>query len=139
MSIGAELQRAIYEALKAPLSTAGFGLYDEVPELPVGKPDNDFPYVQIGDFTFSPFDNDDTVGHEIDVLFHVWSRYRGKKELHQGYELIFEALNRQTFELASAWHIDTLPSGGFSAQREGDNNSTLHGFGRFTFTVQRKT
>ena len=139
MSVGEELQTAIYSALSAPLAADGFGLYDEVPDLPVGMPASDFPFVQIGDVTVSPFDNDDTVGHEIDVLFHIWSRYRGKKELHQGYDLIFDALNRVTFDLSSAWHLDTLPAGGFSQQRGGDNNSTLHGVGRFTFTIQRKT
>lgn len=138
MSMGTELQTAIYTALKTPVEAAGGAVYDEVPELPVGMPDADFPFVEIGDVTAAPFDTDDTTGWEVYVRLHIWSRYRGKAELHDLFQVCYDALNRVTFTLTNYFHFDTLQSGDFAVQRDGDN-TTMHGQGRFVFKLQSKT
>jgi hypothetical protein len=141
MSIWAELQGEIYRALQMPLSAEGFGLYDDVPELPAGMPDDAFPYVQIGDMSASAFDNDDTVGHEVFIAFHIWAKSTATSSaralIYSGWDVVFETLNRKTFAMPQLWHLDTLPAGEFTTVRESDNVIS-HGVGRFRFTVQRK-
>ena len=134
MSVGTELQTAMYAALSTPLAAGLVGLYDEAPELPIGMPDTSFPYVVIGEMDFTPWDADDIIGYEVYTSLHIWSRYRGKKELHDAFEICKDALNRQTLSLASWRVFDILQFGGFATTREGDN-TTMHGFGRFVFKL----
>lgn len=130
MSVGTETQTAVYNALLTPLAAIGCGLYDEVPELPVGMPAESFPYVEIADVDFSPFDVDDNTGYEAYIALHIWSRYRGKKEAHDIFEVCRDALHRQTLSLSSWGVFDVLQFGGFTVRRDGDN-ATIHGIGRF--------
>jgi len=133
MSVGSELQAALYLALNTAL-TGIAGVYDEVPQLPVGMPDTSFPYVEIGDVGVVPFDTDDNTGYEAYVLLHVWSRYRGKKEAHDIFEVCRNTLHRQTLTLTNWSVFDILQTGEFVVKRESDN-TTIHGFGRFVFKL----
>lgn len=137
MSVGSELQTALYSALEPTLTAAGIGIYDEVPELPVGMPATSFPYVQIGDVEFEPFDADDMIGYEAYVALHIWSRYRGKIEAHNVFETVRDLLHRQVVTLTNWNVIDILQFGGFAVKRDSDN-ATIHGVGRFVFKVAKK-
>lgn len=64
-------------------------IYDDVPQ------DAAFPYVTLGDDTHLAFDTDDSLGAESTIVVHVWSRYRGRKEVKEIQSLIYERLVRQ--------------------------------------------
>ena len=130
MSVGTETQIAVYNALTTPLTAIGCGLYDEVPELPVGMPADSFPYVEISDVDLVPYDTDDNTGYEVYVTLNIWSRYRGKKEAHNIFEVCRDALHKQTLNLSSWTVFDVLQFGGFTVRRDSDN-ATMHGVGRF--------
>lgn len=132
VSAGKQLQTAVYEALQPVLSARGVGIYDEVPNLPVGMPETSFPYVEISDTVFVPADTDDTVGWDAFMTFHIWSRARGKEEAYQIEQMIYETLNRQPLTLANYVVIDALRDGPFAIQRDPDN-VTIHGFGDYVF------
>lgn len=85
-----EVQTAIKTRLDAyaPLTAVVSDIYDEVPASAT------FPYVVLGEVTTVPFDTADSTGEEQTFTIHVWSEYRGRKEVRQIQEHIYDALNR---------------------------------------------
>ena len=85
------LQVAIFSLLKnASPSIAGGRIYDDVPEAAekADAPDTEFPYVAVGELDAIPDDVDASDGSRDDgvmetLTLHVWSRYRGQKEVKQ--------------------------------------------------------
>lgn len=84
------LQFAVYDLLKAGNAIAGGRVYDNVPDaaLSADAPDSEFPYVHIGETDLQPDDVGTTAGGRDDgavetITLHVWSRYRGQREVKQ--------------------------------------------------------
>lgn len=75
--IGAQLQKAIYEALTASPAIAGGRVYDNPPASPT------FPYLTIGDEQVLDAGNSCAEGWEAFPDIHVWSRpaTRSKAEM----------------------------------------------------------
>ena len=72
------LKSAIYTALNNDSTltdTHGAGVYDDVPE------GSGFPYVTMGEETAIDYGVKGTDGSEQTVNIHVWSQYRGSKEV----------------------------------------------------------
>ena len=69
-------------------------VYDHVPFEPEGSPDNAFPYIEIGDAEAIPFDNDTDLGADVTTSVHVWSRYKGRKEVDEAMDAIYGLLHR---------------------------------------------
>ncbi len=88
-----EVQTAVYDALTAASPTiAGGRVYDDVPDKP------DYPFIEISDgqlltddTTGAAEDGDRGIQEFIDI--HVWSRYRGKKEIYDLNAEIYDALH----------------------------------------------
>jgi len=85
------LQAALYTALKnaSPLIALA-RIYDAVPDAvsSADAPDNEFPYVQIGEMDSIPDDVSDSSaagddGETENITLHVWSRYNGQREVKQ--------------------------------------------------------
>ena len=85
------LQTAIYGLLTGQSPAVADGnIYDNVPDaaLSASAPDSEFPYVHIGEMDAQPDDVDGSSGARDDgtvetLTLHVWSRYRGQKEVKQ--------------------------------------------------------
>lgn len=81
------LQQAVYGLLTSGSSIASGKIYDDVPERveKANAPDTEFPYVQIGEVDAISDDTDNASARDdgtIETLtLHVWSRYRGQKEV----------------------------------------------------------
>lgn len=88
-----ELQRAIYAKLNADLSVP---VYDHVPQADDPSDDSDYPHVVIGEEDFNAWDTDLTVGYDVTITIHVWSRKRGRTETKQIQQQIYNSLNRAT-------------------------------------------
>jgi hypothetical protein len=73
MSFETASQEIVFDALNGQITA---GVYDDVPYLPEGMPRQNFPYVVIGDDTTTAWDTDDTLGKEITITVHIWSRVR---------------------------------------------------------------
>lgn len=124
-------QKIIFDRLTTEVSAT---VYDDVPDLPEGQPDENFPYVAIGDDLSVPWEADDMIGEDITVMFHIWSRYQGKKETKTIMREIFLALNRQVTALqalapSGVVVIDCLHE--FSQIFELGDGATRHGVCRF--------
>lgn len=89
-------QSAIYSKLtnNADIMSRVVGIFDAVPQTENGS-DTEFPYITIGEAVHSEWDTDNTIGNDVSVTIHVWSRYRGRRETKEIQGMIFNALHRQ--------------------------------------------
>lgn len=85
-----ELQTALYARLNSQLNVP---VYDAVPQAVDASDNSAFPYVTIGDDSSSEFDTDTSIGFDTDCTIHVWSRYRGRREVKQIQKAIYDALH----------------------------------------------
>lgn len=93
------LQQAIETRLKAHSAVTALvssRVYDHAPQGTA------FPYIEIGEDTTIPFETDTSVGGEHSLVLHIWSRYRGKKEVKQIQDAIYAALNRYDLPVSGA-------------------------------------
>lgn len=91
-----EIQTAIYKAVAA----IGYPTYDEVPQVTT------YPYIVVGDDRSTPFDTDDSVGSETICTIHVWSQYRGRKEVKEIMRSIYHTLNRANLDITGGQLIE---------------------------------
>lgn len=120
------LQQAIYARLSAVVSVA---VYDHTPQ------DVAFPYVVIGeDDTVIPFDTDDSVGAESTINIHVWSRYRGWKEVKEIQREVYQALHRYELSVTGA-HVVTVEFDDARTFLDQDG-LTRHGVTRFRIITE---
>ncbi|MBW3114189.1 DUF3168 domain-containing protein [Bacillus sp. MCCB 382] len=82
------LQMSVYAKLAShtPLTSKISGVYDEVSEGTA------YPYVTIGNPTVNDWGSHTTEGEDITLTLHVWSDYKGKREVYEIFNLILEAL-----------------------------------------------
>lgn len=95
-----ETQKAVYDTMAgtSPPLAAG-GVFDYAPETVT------YPFIQIGDSQVIPNDasntddvSDDGVDSFLDV--HVWSRYRGAKEVNEITSLIYTLFHNRTLTIS---------------------------------------
>lgn len=101
------LQEAIYTTLTADDAlTALAGVYDEPPEPAP------YPHVVIGEIQENRLDAHDQQGLETEVTLHIWSKYRGYRELQRILTHLDRLLDRQALlvegftkvSIARDWH-----------------------------------
>jgi hypothetical protein len=129
------IQSAVYNRLSAELSTT---VYDDVPDLPAKLPDENFPYIVIGEDLLSTWDTDDTLGGSVLTTLHVWSRYNGKKELKEIMAAIYTALNRQAPALSASGFrfVDCLFE--FAQILDQSDGKTRQGICRYRITIEKE-
>lgn len=132
MSFETAAQQAIYTALNGNISAT---VYDDVPFLPEGAPRTNFPYVVIGEDTAVAWDTDDTLGKEITVTLHVWSRSGGMKQTKDIMGEVYDLLNRASLSISGYSVIDCLCE--FTDAFKDADGETRHGVMRFRLTMQR--
>lgn len=100
-----QIQQGIVAKLQgdAALMALIVGVYDDVPQAALSENNAAYPFIVVGDDTFNAWDTDTELGFESEIQIHVWSRYRGKKELVDIFGKIYDALNRQ--QIVSTFHI----------------------------------
>lgn len=113
---------------------ASLSVYDHVPFEPEGAPDDAFPYIVVGDQEATPFDNDSTLGAYVDSTVHVWSRYKGRKEVDEALDEIYGLLHRAALSAAGYKIVDCLFE--FSDVFVEEDGQTRHGVIRFRLTIQ---
>lgn len=123
---------AVYGALNGNLG--GPSVFDEVPFEPEGAPDNQFPFVTLGDTEGTPWDNDSARGAYLDFTLHVWSRSSGRKEVRDLMDLIYGLLHRAALSGAGYKFVDCLFL--FSDVFKEADGKTRHGVIRFRITIQ---
>jgi hypothetical protein len=124
---GWDLQKAAYQALKADSAlTSLLGaswLYDNVPQ------NADFPYVVIDQMRLNDWSTGTERGSEHILMLHIWSRYRGKREVYEISDAIRETLDDAELTLDDNRLINLTNQ--YSDLKRGEDGETWHGVLRF--------
>ena len=95
------LQQAIFTALdNATINDVSgnsiTGVFDDVPE------NTAYPYVVIGEETATNIDTKDKDAHEHTLTIHVWSQYRGRKEIKNIMSSVYTTLHNASITVSGA-------------------------------------
>jgi hypothetical protein len=131
MQVQIDIQNAIFDTLTAGLSVP---VYDDVPQNATAT-DSGFPYVTIGDDTFSEGSTDAEGGFFVTSTIHVWSRYSGFLETKQLQAEIYDLLNRQAITLPNNDYGIAGITFEFSNAMLDPDGLTRHGVSRFSLYV----
>ena len=95
-----DLQTILYSTLNGDSTLDGIvgnnKIFDNVPQ------DTSYPYVAIGDITAINRGTKTLDGNEYVLDIDVWSTYRGKKEISEAMERIYELLHEATYSVSGA-------------------------------------
>ena len=125
-------QELVFIALNGNLTSCT--VFDTAPFLPEGAPSTTFPYCVIGSDTVTAWDSDDTLGAEITVTLHFWSRANGMKQVKALMDQAYGLLNRATFTKTGYSIIDCLFE--FSETMDDPDGQTKHGVQRYRITLR---
>ena len=124
------LQTTVYNALLAsnPLTTklGGNNIYDFVPE------NTAFPYVKIGDQTMVDDGTKTKKGTDFTLMIHIFSRYRGSKEIKEIMSLVYDVLHESSLSVSGAMNNMRFE---FSDIIKENDGLTTHGVQRFRVFV----
>lgn len=131
MSFETAAQQIVYDALNGNISCP---VYDDAPFLPEGQPRSGFPYAMIGDDTAVAWDTDDTLGKDLTLTIHIWSRAPGRRETKIIMGEVYEILHRGNLSKAGYNVVDCLCE--FTESLVDPDGETRHGIMRFRLTMQ---
>ena len=126
-STGWSLQRGIYQALAgSPTLGALLGgtrIYDDPPQAA------SYPFITLGESTLRDWSTGSENGDEHLLTLHVWSRFGGKRQVHDIIEEIKGALHDKPVSLIDH-HLVNLRHE-FSEVRPDPDGDTFHGIVRY--------
>jgi len=100
-----DLQSAIYSILNGDATLDSIignnKIFDNVPQ------DTPYPYVVIGNINVINTGTKTLDGNEYNVDIDIWSEYRGKKEISDAMERIYELLHDTTYSVSGANFVNS--------------------------------
>ena len=127
------LQQGIFSKLNSATLTDVSGtsitsrVFDDVPEGTA------YPYLVIGEETATNIDTKDKEAHEHTLTFHVWSQYRGRKEIKNIMSQIYTALHNSDITVSGATLVNIRHE--FENTLLESDGITRHGVMRFRAVV----
>lgn len=125
-----ELQKAIFTALNGNTSGvngANVPVYDDVPQ------GTSYPYVLIGEETTANNGSKTLDGVEHTQTIHVWSQYRGRREIKEIMGSVYENLHNADISVSGASLVNCRQE--FSTTLAENDGITRHGVMRFRAVV----
>ena len=125
-----ELQKAIFTGLSGSvtgLSGANISVYDDVPE------NTSYPYVVIGEETASNNGTKTVDGLEHTLTIHAWSQYRGRREIKEIMQSVYENLHNTDISVSGASLVNIRQE--FNTTLAENDGITRHGVMRFRAVV----
>ena len=126
------LQQAIFSTLDGGTindadGNAITGVFDDVPE------NTAYPYVVIGEETATNIDTKDKDAHEHTLTIHVWSQYRGRKEIKNIMSSVYTLLHNASITVSGASLVNIRHE--FENTLTEADGITRHGVRRFRAVV----
>ena len=125
-----ELQKSIFTTLNGNVSgidDANVSIYDDVPE------NTAYPYVVIGEETASNDGSKTLDGIEYTLTIHAWSRYRGRREIKEIMQSVYENLHDTAITVTGASLVNVRQE--FNTTLAENDGITRHGVMRFRAVV----
>ncbi len=129
------VQEAVYGALTSSVDVQEL-LGNPARIYDVAPPAANYPYVTLGDVVVKEYDTKDQTGFEQWLTLHVWSRYRGRKELKRIIQAIYDVLHRAPLTVTGANGVSCQFVSASTAQE--NDGLTLHGILRYRIIVQHE-
>jgi len=119
---GWELQKDEFSILgaDATLTAAGWTVYDFPPESP------SFPYIIVGQHTVTPQYYNTGALQDVTSSFHLYSEYKGGKEIQEATDALVQALTGGTFSLTGFTVVQVSLDGAPPIIREINRDRVLH-------------
>ncbi len=127
MSAFVLVQTKIFDTLDAGLTIP---VYDSVPQ-----DTTNYPYVNIGDDTFTDFDGDDFTGFDGTLTVHTWSTADGRIEIKNLQGEIYDLLHRTNLVILG-YNVITIDQVYADSFLETDG-LTRHGVQRFRILLTK--
>ncbi len=126
------LQKAIYSTLVSANITdeagnAIVGVFDDIPEGTA------YPYIVIGDDTATNISAKGKDIHEHTLNIHIWSQYRGRRDIKEIMGRVYTALNDISLSVSGALGINIKHE--FDTTIVEGDGITRHGIMRFRAVV----
>lgn len=121
-----ELQKAIFAALNGSVTGmdgANVPIFDDVPE------GTEYPYVVIGEETSANNGTKSLDGLEHTLTIHAWSRYRGRREIKEIMQSVYENLHNAAISVTGASLVNIRQE--FNTTLAETDGITRHGVMRF--------
>lgn len=80
------------------VSQTDIDVFDDTPE------NERFPYITMGALTGRDWSDKDTPGQEVHSTIHVWSQYKGKRQILEIGDEVLQALTRTPLDLGAGFH-----------------------------------
>ena len=103
------------------------GVFDDVPE------NTAYPYIVIGEETATNIDTKDKDAHEHTLTIHVWSQYRGRKEIKNIMSSVYTTLHNASITVSGASLVNIRHE--FERTLLESDGITRHGVIRFRAVV----
>lgn len=71
-----------------------YKVFDDMPER------EPYPYVVMGEMTAGDWSDKFTPGQEVSSTIHIWSQYKGRKEVDEMADAVLQALTRRALDLS---------------------------------------
>ena len=125
-----ELQKAIFTTISGNITgmtSANVPVFDDVPEGTA------YPYVVIGEETASNNGTKTLDGIEHTLTIHAWSQYRGRREIKEIMQSVYEKLHNTDISVSGASLVNIRQE--FNTTLAETDGITRHGVMRFRAVV----
>ena len=125
-----ELQKAIFTTLSGSvrgMDAVNVPVFDDVPE------GTEYPYVVIGEETAANNGTKTLDGIEHTLTIHAWSRYRGRREIKEIMQSVYENLHNTDISVSGASLVNIRQE--FNTTLAETDGITRHGVMRFRAVV----
>lgn len=124
------LQQAVFSTLDGSVTgidSASVSVFDDVPE------GTTYPYVVLGEETASNFGSKSLDGAEHTLTLHVWSQYRGRREIKEIMQSVYSLLHNTAITVSGASLVNIRQE--FNNTLMENDGITRHGVMRFRAVV----
>lgn len=124
------LQQAVFSTLDGSVTgidSASVSVFDDVPE------GTTYPYVVLGEETASNFGSKSLDGVEHTLTLHVWSQYRGRREIKEIMQSVYSLLHNTAITVSGASLVNIRQE--FNNTLMENDGITRHGVMRFRAVV----
>jgi hypothetical protein len=125
-SFNTVVQEVIYAKLVADIA---YPVYDDKPQ-----DDSAFPYVTIGEDNYTFADTDTELMCNASITINTWSRYRGREEIKQMQDAIYNSLHRADLT-ATGYNFVTITQDSAISFYDADG-ITRHGVQTFNLLIE---
>lgn len=104
----AQLQQALWTRLDAQVGASFVGIYHDVPQAEESEDDAAFPYITLGPYNASAFDDKTQLGGDVLFQVHLWTRTHDNLVRSGLRDSVYDALHRYDLVIAGTDYANLI-------------------------------